>query len=145
MAKSEADRSRPPVAAASLVVAPGESPWTDAEIAGVAAVLEADRRRLGDELDEAEREFADLVRDGGDGAGFDQADMGSSTMERDQEMSVANNAREMLVQVEHAVERIEDGTYGVCESCGQPIGKMRLTAFPRATLCLPCKQREERR
>ena len=39
----------------------------------------------------------------------------------------------------------DDGTYGVCESCGQPIGKMRVMAFPRATLCLSCKQREERR
>ena len=41
--------------------------------------------------------------------------------------------------------RIEDGTYGICESCGEPIGKMRLMAFPRATLCMTCKQREERR
>jgi DnaK suppressor protein len=51
----------------------------------------------------------------------------------------------MLTQTEHALERISDGTYGVCESCGQPIGKNRLMAFPRATLCLTCKQKEERR
>ena len=42
-------------------------------------------------------------------------------------------------------QRIADGTYGTCESCGLPIGKMRLEAFPRATLCVDCKQREERR
>jgi DnaK suppressor protein len=41
--------------------------------------------------------------------------------------------------------RIDAGTYGVCESCGQPIGKARLLAFPRATLCVACKQRQERR
>ena len=41
--------------------------------------------------------------------------------------------------------RIADGTYGICESCGNPIGKGRAMAFPRATLCLTCKQREERR
>ena len=58
---------------------------------------------------------------------------------------MANNAREMLAQIERALERIDDGTYGVCESCGNPIGKMRLQAFPRATLCMACKQREERR
>jgi RNA polymerase-binding transcription factor DksA len=51
----------------------------------------------------------------------------------------------MLAQVEHALERIADGTFGVCESCAEPVGKMRLMAFPRATLCLSCKQREERR
>ena len=85
------------------------------------------------------------MRDAGDGAGNDQADVGSTTFERDHEMSLANNAREMLAQTEHALARIDDGTYGVCESCGQPIGKMRVMAFPRATLCLSCKQREERR
>ena len=51
----------------------------------------------------------------------------------------------MLVQSERALERIDDGTYGACEICGNPIGKMRLLAFPRATLCMTCKQREERR
>ena len=57
----------------------------------------------------------------------------------------ADNAREMLRQNEHALERLDDGTYGICESCGQPIGKLRLQAAPRATLCMPCKQKEERR
>ncbi len=131
--------------AASLVVAEGERAWTEDELAHVCSALDDDLERLTEELHAAEREFAYLVSDSGDGAGFDHADVGSSTMERDQEMSVANNARDMLVQVEHAKQRIEDGSYGVCESCGQPIGKQRLIAYPRATLCLPCKQREERR
>ena len=51
----------------------------------------------------------------------------------------------MLAQIDRALARIHDGTYGVCESCGNPIGKMRVMAFPRATLCMTCKQREERR
>ena len=51
----------------------------------------------------------------------------------------------LLAQNERALARIEAGTYGVCESCGEPIGKARLQAFPRATLCVACKQREERR
>lgn len=142
---TESDIGQRAPEAATLVVAAGESPWTDAEIAEVCSTLEADRQRLAGELEDAEREFADLLIDTSDGAGFDQADLGTSTMGRDQEISVANNARDMLEQVQHARQRIEDGTYGVCESCGQPIGKMRLMAFPRATLCMPCKQREERR
>ena len=60
-------------------------------------------------------------------------------------MSIAANARDMLVQSERALARIAAGTYGVCESCGEAIGKARLQAFPRATLCVTCKQREERR
>ena len=51
----------------------------------------------------------------------------------------------VLVQSERALARIADGTYGVCESCGNPIGKLRLQVFPRATLCVTCKQRQERR
>ncbi|MBU4337387.1 MAG: TraR/DksA C4-type zinc finger protein, partial [Actinobacteria bacterium] len=50
-----------------------------------------------------------------------------------------------LQQTQHALDRIRSGTYGVCESCGEPVGKARLQAFPRANLCVECKQREERR
>jgi DnaK suppressor protein len=85
------------------------------------------------------------MRDAGDGAGHDQADMGATSFERDHELTVVNNERDMLAQIERALTHIHDGTYGICESCGQPIGKMRLMAFPRATLCMSCKQREERR
>jgi DnaK suppressor protein len=60
-------------------------------------------------------------------------------------MSMAKNARENLQLVEEALQRIQARTYGVCESCGEAIGKLRLQAFPRATLCLQCKQRQERR
>jgi RNA polymerase-binding protein DksA len=130
---------------AKLAVKSDEKPWTKAELAEVRGELNVDRDRLRSELNLAEHELHDLMRDAGDGAGNDQADVGSTTFERDHEMTLANNAREMLAQTERALARIEDGTYGVCESCGEPIGKMRLMAFPRATLCLTCKQREERR
>jgi DnaK suppressor protein len=58
---------------------------------------------------------------------------------------MTQNARDLLARSEQALARIDAGTYGVCESCEQPIGKARLQAFPRATLCVSCKQREERR
>ncbi|HEX6878681.1 MAG TPA: TraR/DksA C4-type zinc finger protein [Nocardioidaceae bacterium] len=128
-----------------LAVKADEKPWTATELDEVRDELNTERERLRAELNLAEVELADLMRDAGDGAGNDQADVGSTTFERDHEMSLANNARALLEQTEHALDRIENGSYGVCESCGQPIGKMRLMAFPRATLCLSCKQREERR
>ena len=71
--------------------------------------------------------------------------MGSSNFERDQEVSLAQNVREMAEQLRLAITRFDDGEYGLCEVCGQPIGKGRLQVFPRATLCVTCKQREERR
>ena len=129
----------------TLAVKENEDPWTSAELDEVRAELVADRSRLQSELDLVTHELADLMRDAGDGAGNDQADVGSTTFERDHELTLVNNAKTLLLQTEHALERMDDGTYGVCESCGEPIGKMRLMAFPRATLCLSCKQREERR
>ena len=65
--------------------------------------------------------------------------------ERFTAIAVVNNEREKLAQIDRALAKMADGTYGVCESCGNPIGKGRSMAFPRATLCLTCKQREERR
>lgn len=121
-----------------------ESPWTKKELADVKAELLADRDRLAVELATTESGIADLVNDSGDGAGDDIADAGSKTFEREQEMSIADNARDLLLQTDKALQRIEAGTYGSCESCGGPIGKARLQAFPRATLCLECKQQEER-
>ena len=122
-----------------------EKPWTAGELADVRGTLESERARLRNEIAIAEADLNELLRDSGDGSGDDQADAGSKTFEREHEMSVANNSRDLLMQVEHALVRIADGSYGMCESCGQPIGKARLQVFPRATLCMSCKQREERR
>ncbi|MDP9396105.1 MAG: TraR/DksA family transcriptional regulator, partial [Actinomycetota bacterium] len=135
----------PAAAASELAVRDNESPWTVDELAALRSELESDVERLRAEVAEQEHDMADLLRDFGDGAGEDQADAGSKTFEREHEMSLTNNTREMLLQDERALARIHDGSYGLCESCGNAIGKLRLQAFPRATLCVTCKQREERR
>ena len=127
------------------VVREDETPWTSKELSAVKAELQGEMKRLVEEIASAEEGLADLIRDSGEGAGDDQADAGSKTFEREHEMSLANNARELLEQNERALSRLGDGTYGVCERCGKPIGKLRLQAFPRATLCVSCKQLEERR
>jgi len=131
--------------AALLPVRDGEMPWTRAEIDEVAGELAADRERLTGELAAADAELSDLLRNSGDGAGDDQADSGSSALEREHELTLVNNTRDLLDQTAHALDRLGAGTFGVCESCGQAIGKARLQAFPRAMLCVTCKQREERR
>ena len=96
-------------------------------------------------LANADADLTDLLRNTGDGAGDDQADSGVAALEREHELTLVNNTRDLLEQTKHALDRIAAGTFGTCESCGQPIGKARLQAFPRATLCVDCKQREERR
>jgi len=128
-----------------LKVRDDESPWTAEELADVRAELKGDVERLTAELSEFENDIAGLIKDSGDGAGDDQADAGAKTFEREHEYSLAQNSRDLLEQSVHALERIDDGTYGVCENCGNAIGKLRLQAFPRATLCLTCKAQQERR
>ncbi len=143
--KAAAKKPAKRVTAASLPVREGEAPWTAAEVREVRSELERDIQQLREELEHARNDLVDLMRDSGDGAGDDEADAGAKTYEREQEISLANNAREMLEQSEHALDRLESGSYGTCESCGNPIGKMRLQAAPRATLCMPCKTKQERR
>ncbi len=129
----------------AMPVLDGEDPWTAEDVAEVRAELVAERDRLRAAVAQAEAELAERMTEGSDGAGRDPADVGSSNFERDQELSLHNNQRKMLDQTEQAVRALEAGTYGYCENCGKPIGKARLEAFPRATMCVACKQRQERR
>ena len=128
-----------------VVVSDNEAPWTAAELKVVRAALAKELVRLSTELAAVELEMDALIRESGEGAGDDQADAGTKTFEREHEMSLVINARDMVLQTERAIERIDDKTYGRCEECGNSIGKARLQVFPRATLCMLCKQKEERR
>lgn len=135
----------PESAAASLPVRPGEDPWTEDELAEVRAELEVEAADLRAETDQAGAVIAGLLGDSVTEAGDDEADASSKMFEREHELAISNNARDLLTQTERALARIAAGTYGVCESCGNAVGKARLLAFPRATLCVTCKQRQERR
>jgi len=123
----------------------GEAPWSAAELKAVRTEISVDLARLRHELAQVEAEMDELISDSGEGAGDDQADSGTKTFEREHEMSLVINARDMVLQTERALDRIDNKTYGNCEECGSPIGKARLQVFPRATLCMICKQKEERR
>ncbi|MFE7842254.1 TraR/DksA C4-type zinc finger protein [Streptomyces sp. NPDC057474] len=128
-----------------LAVRPGEDPWSPDEVAEARTELQSEAMRLRTELEASERSLTGLMRDSGDGAGDDQADTGAKNITREHELSLAHNAREMLDQTERALERLASGTYGLCENCGNAIGKARMQAFSRATLCVECKQKQERR
>ena len=117
-----------------------------AETDKIRAALSERRDALRLEYDQTMSEIAELQRDRlTDSAGDDQADTGTKTFEREQEISLANSILERINQVERALERLDEGTYGYCERCGNPIPVERLAAFPSATLCVTCKQLEERR
>lgn len=133
------------VAPTPVVVSENESPWTAAEIKAIRSEISKELDRLRKELAVVEQEMDALIQESGEGAGDDQADAGAKTFEREHEMSLVINARDMVLQTERALERIDNKSYGNCEECGSPIGKARLQVFPRATLCMLCKQKEERR
>ncbi|MFH9132390.1 TraR/DksA C4-type zinc finger protein [Streptomyces sp. NPDC017524] len=147
-AGAQATAPVPPARAAApdeLAVRPGEDPWTPEEVTEARTLLTSETLRLRSELEASGAALAGLMRDSGDGAGDDEADTGTKNITREHELSLAAHAQETLEQTERALARLEAGTYGLCEVCGKPIGKARMQAFPRATLCVEDKQKQERR
>jgi DnaK suppressor protein len=117
-----------------------------AETEKIRVALTGRRDELQAEYDSTITEITELQRERlTDSAGDDQADTGSKTLEREQEITLANNLLERITQVERAIDRLGEGNYGYCERCGNAIPVERLAAFPSATLCETCKQLEERR
>lgn len=116
---------------------------TKATVARLRQQLEAEHAALLAQAAALEAETA-VGRWRDSGFDDDQADVGSATSERERAQSLAGNARAILAQIQDALERMDDGTYGTCERCGRPIDVARLEALPYATLCLEDKQLEER-
>jgi DnaK suppressor protein len=79
------------------------------------------------------------------GYGDHLADDATEVFEREKDLGLEQTLRDHLRQVNHALAKIADGTYGSCESCGKPIARARLDALPEATLCIDCKVAAERR
>ena len=109
--------------------------------------LEEERARLlqvretfDGESDESERDSMNEL------SGMDQhqADVGTETFEREKDLSILENVQSELAEIEHALERINDGTYGRCEACGRPIAEDRLDAMPATRLCLDDQAAAER-
>jgi RNA polymerase-binding transcription factor DksA len=71
------------------------------------------------------------------------ADLGSDTFDQDFTLGLIENEELELGAIEEALDRIEEGTFGICEECQKPIPKERLKALPHASLCLECKKKEE--
>ena len=109
--------------------------------------LDEEREELRAQLSELEESsFATPQSDLTGEVAFDEeyADAGTATFERERDLSLENNIRDLLTKIDKALVRIEEGTFGFCERCGKPIEKPRLKALPYASLCLKDKQAESR-
>jgi DnaK suppressor protein len=124
-----------------------KSPLTDKEINELKERLLEERADLQAQFREIEESsFAGDQTDLSGEAGFDEeyADAGTATFEREKDLSLVNNIRDLTERIDKALAKIEEGTYGLCDRCGKPIEKARIKALPYANLCLKDKQAEER-
>lgn len=118
-----------------------------AELHNVRAGLLAEKHRLEKELDEGfdlHHSLTDSIREL---SAYDNhpADLGSETFEREKDLALWNNSHELLNRIDEALKRIEQGVYGICETCGRQIDRKRLQAIPYTSLCITCQSAEEER
>jgi RNA polymerase-binding transcription factor DksA len=110
---------------------------------GVLAALEHERRRTSDRLEALTHDHAGMVEASRDSNADDEHDPEGATIafERSQVASLVTQAREHLVEVAAAEQRLRDGTYGRCTTCGRAIDEERLLARPVARTCVDCARR----
>lgn len=100
--------------------------------------LEDERRRLTEQLEQLKASRPTENRREGSPFGKREEEA-TETTELENRMAIEKRIFDQLAGVEHALSKFKDGTYGLCESCGQPIDPARLEALPQATLCMNCK------
>ena len=100
--------------------------------------LEKDHKRLTEQLEQLRASRPTENRREGSPFGKREEEA-TESLELEKRLALEKRVREQLAEVEHALHKFEEGTYGLCDSCGQPIDPARLEALPQATLCLSCK------
>ena len=104
--------------------------------------LESEQRRLTEQMDQLEASIrpAEERREGSPfGKREEEA---AETQELEQRLALEKRIKDQLAEVEHALHKFEEETYGLCEGCGQPIDPARLEALPQAKLCMSCKTQQ---
>jgi len=101
--------------------------------------LDSEHRRLTEEMVQLQSN-ASTSEERREGSPFGKREEeATETLELEKRLNLENRLRQELARVEHALEKIEKGTYGLCDNCGQPIDPERLEALPQASLCMNCK------
>jgi len=121
---------------------------TKKELDEFEARLRDERTELSEQLTTIEDQtFATTQSDlsGDVGVDDESADAGTATFEREKELSIEQNVRDLLQKIDRALKRIDAGTFGICEQCGKPIEKARIKALPYVDLCIKDAQAQSRR
>jgi RNA polymerase-binding transcription factor len=139
---------RPMAATRSTKPAKLKSPFTKKELDDLRASLELEREQLQKQFATIEENsFATTQSDLTGEVAFDDetADAGTATFERERDLSIENNVRDLMQKIDRALEKMDAGTYGFCERCGKPIEKARVRALPYVDLCIKDAQAQSRR
>jgi DnaK suppressor protein len=109
-------------------------------------LLEEERRRVVDAIEYLHKENpGSIEEETEDETSNNIAEAATATLDREIDYTLEENSEHVLAEIEGALRRIEEGTYGVCVNCGKPIAEERLTAIPWATYCIDCKRLVEGR
>ncbi len=100
------------------------------------------QRKLDELLGEADKTLEDMTDM--DDHFPDPTDRASVESDRSFELRIRDRERKLIKKIKKALEKIDEGTYGICEECGEDIGTKRLEARPVTTLCIECKSRQEK-
>lgn len=105
-----------------------------------------ERQRVVDAIDYLHQENPGSMEDEGAEMPLDNhlAETASITLDREIDYTLQENSGHVLAEIEAALVRIDEGAFGTCVRCGNPIAEERLEALPWATLCIGCKRKEER-
>lgn len=110
-----------------------------------AARLREEKRKLSEVIAQIEESGLNnwLTDSTGELSAYDNhpADLGSETFERSKDLALRDNETVLLSQIEHALDKIQNGSYGMCDVCGSSIGNERLEALPWATACVHCQEK----
>lgn len=108
--------------------------------------LVEERKRVKEAIDYLHEENPGSIQDEAQDSTADNhpADVATVTFDRELDYSLEENEERLLEAIDAALKRIDEGTYGICGTCGQPIGEERLEALPWTTQCIDCKRKEER-
>jgi DnaK suppressor protein len=109
-------------------------------------LLEEERRRVVDAIEYLHKENpGSIEEETEDETSNNIAETATATLDREIDYTLEENSEHVLAEIDGALKRIEEGTYGVCVNCGKPIAEERLTAIPWATYCIDCKRLVEGR
>jgi len=135
-----------PSAPATIVHTDAKAQRKDLDLDYYRTLLFGERGRLETELEQLRNRNTDMenaLPEDGEGGDEDTADLAAAMMDKEMDLSVEEEIEDMLAQVAHALEKMEAGTYGICDMSGEPIPASRLEYIPWASLTVECQALSE--